>query len=165
MAYTATMSLFVQATAAPRPKTKNIRTIGIALAGVFIVMAVAQLFTFEKFPDVITAMWLPGGEDFSSVRAALIVCLEVGAIPFLLAMRLSPAARILSMVSGWCAILAWFAASILQNINSGVIANSGLLGATVKLPVGWWNVLFCLALGVLAAWTAWGQWPIKKRSK
>lgn len=165
MAYTASMSLFVQATAAPRPKTKNIRTVGIALAGVFVVMAVAQLFTFEKFPDVIKAMWLPGGDEVASVRAALIICLEVGAIPFLLSMRLSPAMRFLSMLSGWAVVLAWLAASLWQNLGSAVIANSGLLGATVKLPVGWWNVLFCLALGLLAAWAAWGLWPLKKRSK
>lgn len=165
MAYTATMRWFVQATAAPRPKTKNIRTVGIALAGIFVIMAVSQLFTFEDFPEVIKAMWLPGGEDVASVRAALIVALEVGAVPFLLMMRLSPAMRFLSMIAGWMAILAWFAASIWQNCSSGVIANSGLLGATVKLPVGWWNILLCLALGVLAAWAAWGMWPLKKRSK
>ena len=159
MAYTATMRWFVQATAAPRPKTKNIRTVGIALAGIFVIMAVSQLFTFEDFPEVIKAMWLPGGEDVASVRAALIVALEVGAVPFLLMMRLSPALRVVSMIAGW------FAASIWQNCSSGVIANSGLLGATVKLPVGWWNILLCLALGVLAAWAAWGMWPLKKRSK
>jgi len=159
------MRLFVQAAAAPKPKTKNIRTVGVALAGVFVVMAVAQLFHFEEFPAVISAMWLPGGADVSSIRAAAIVVLEVGAIPFLLAMRLSPAMRVLSMVSGWLAIAAWFGASVWQNMSSGVIANSGFLGAAVKLPVGWWNILFCIALGVLAAWAAWGMWPLKNRSK
>lgn len=163
MAYTASMSYFVQATAAPQPKTKNIRTVGLALAGVFVVMAVAQLFTFEELPEVIKAMWLPGGDALAPVRAALIVVFEVGAIPFLLGMRLSPAMRIASMVLGWLAVAAWFVASVWQNFSTGVIANSGLLGASVKLPVGWWSILFCLALGVLAAWAAWGMWPFKRR--
>jgi hypothetical protein len=165
MAYTASMSVFVQATQAPKPKTKDIRTVGVALAGVFVVLAVAQLFTFEKFADVISAMWLPGGDGLSSVRAALIVALEVGAVPFLLAMRLSPAMRVVSMLSGWCAIAAWFVATIYQNFSTNVIVNSGLLGATVKLPVGWWNTLFVVAVGILAAWAAWGMWPFKGRSK
>lgn len=160
------MSYFVQATPPPHPKTKNVRTISIALATVLTVMVVAQLFTFEKFPSVIEEMWLPGGDAVASVRAALIVVFEVGAIPFLLFMRLSPAMRVASMVSGWLAIAAWFGVSIWQNVAGNVIANSGLLGATVKLPVGWWNVLFCVALGTLAAWTAWGMWPLsKKREK
>ena len=159
------MSYFVQATQPPHPKTKNIRAVSLALAGVFVVMAVAQLFTFEKFPAVIEGMWLPGGGFMSSVRAALVVVFEVGAVPFLLSMRLSPAMRFVSMVSGWLAIAAWLGASVWQNVAPGVVSNSGLLGATVKLPVGWWNVLFCLALGVLAAWAAWGMWPLKKRSK
>ncbi len=159
------MTWLVQATAASRPKTKNIRTVGIGLAAVFVVMAVAQLFTFEDFPETIAAMWLPGGDAVASVRAALIVTLEVAAVPFLLSMRLSPAMRFLSMVAGWLAIAAWFVASIWQNLSSGVIVNSGLLGPTVKLPVGWWNMLFCVALGILAAWAAWGQWPLQKRRK
>lgn len=163
MSYTASMSVFVQATQAPKPKTKNIRTVGVALAGVFVVMAVAQLFTFEDFPAVIAAMWLPGGEDIASVRAAFIVALEVGAVPFLLGMRLSPAMRVCSMVAGWLAILAWFVATIMQNLSTGVIVNSGMLGATVQLPVGWWNTLLIVAMGILAAWAAWGMWPFKKR--
>jgi len=163
MAYTASMSVFVQATSAMRPKTKNIRTVGIALTAVFVVMAVAQLFTFEDFSAVIDAMWLPGGGGMSSVWAALIVVFEVAAVPFLLSMRLSPAMRFVSMVSGWLAIAMWFTATLWQNLSSGVIVNSGLLGATVTLPVGWWNVLFCVALGILAAWAAWGMWPLARR--
>ncbi|HEU4715811.1 MAG TPA: MauE/DoxX family redox-associated membrane protein [Candidatus Saccharimonadales bacterium] len=157
------MSVFVQATQAPKPKTKNIRTVGVALAGVFVVMAVAQLFTFEDFPAVIAAMWLPGGEGLAPVRAAFIVALEVGAVPFLLGMRLSPAMRVCSMVAGWLAILAWFVVTIMQNLSTGVIVNNGMLGATVKLPVGWWNPLLIVAMGILAAWAAWGMWPFKKR--
>ena len=91
----------------------------------------------------------------------LIVALEVAAVPFLLGMRLSPAMRVVSMVSGWLVLLGWFVTLILQNLSSHVIANNGLLGATVSLPVGWWSVLLIFAAGVLAAWAAWGMWALR----
>jgi hypothetical protein len=160
MAYTTGMSFFVESTTATAPKTKNIRPISLGLAAVFIVMAVAQLFTFETFPKVIADMWLPGGGDVAPIRAAVIVTLEVVALPFLLGMRLSPAMRIVSMVAGWMVVAAWFVATLWVNMAANIATSSGLLGDTVTLPIGWWNVLFCLSLGVLAVWAAWGMWPI-----
>jgi hypothetical protein len=156
------MSFFVKSTSAPRPKTKNIRTISIGLAAVLVVMVVAQLFTFETFPNVIAGMWLPGGETVAPIRAAVIVTLEVFALPFLLSMRLSPAMRVASMVVGWMVILAWLVTALWTNLSSHVVANNGMLGDTVSLPVGWWSVLFCISLGLLAAWSAWGMWPIRR---
>ena len=160
MAYTTSMSYFVQATVAPRPKTKNIRTASLALVAIVVVMAVAQLFTFEKFPAVISDMWLPGGGVFSPLYAALIVSFEVLAVPFLLSMRLSPAMRVFSMAAGWITVVAWFVVALWENMTQDVISNSGLLGASVHLPVGWWSVLFSIALGVLVAWASWGMWPL-----
>lgn len=160
------MSFFVQSTVAPAPKTGNIRPVAIALAAVFIVMAVAQLFTFEKFPEVLANVWLPGGKPMAQVYAAVIVTLEVFALPFLLGMRLSPAMRVFSMVAGWLTVMFWLAVTLWENFSGDVIANSGLLGDTVSLPVGWWNILFCVALGILAAWASWGMWPLPgKRAK
>ncbi|MDN5274792.1 MAG: rane protein of unknown function [Candidatus Saccharibacteria bacterium] len=160
------MSFFVKSTPASVPKTKNIRPISLGLAAVLVIMVVAQLFTFETFPKVIADMLLPGGSDVSSIRAALIVTLEVAALPFLLSMRLSPAMRVVSMVAGWFAITAWFVASLWVNLSPNMGMNSGLLGDTISVPVGWWSVLFCLSLGVLAAWSAWGMWPcLRKKHK
>jgi hypothetical protein len=155
------MSFFVTSSPARKPKTKNIRTISLALAVVFTGMAVAQLFTFEDFPAVIAHMWLPGD---SSVWAAGIVTLEVLALPFLLAMRVSLAMRAVSMVAGWLVVAMWLYITTWGNVSSDIIANSGLLGETISLPVGWWTVLFCMALGVLAAWTAWGMWPFPQKA-
>lgn len=157
------MTFFVKATSAPKPKTDTVRSISIGLAGVFILLAVAQLFSYEKFPAVINDMWLAGGDAFAPVWAAVIVTLEVAAVPFLLMMRLSPAARFVSMVAGWLAVLLWLGIFIWQNTEHAVVANSGILGATLKVPAGWWSVLLIAALGVLAAWCAWGMWPLKAR--
>lgn len=157
------MSIFVQATKAPQPKTKNVQTISLVVAGVFIVMAVAQLFTFEKLPAVITALWLPGGEQWAGVRGALIVTFEVLAIPFLLRMQLSPLMRFCSMVFGWMVITGWLFATLWENLSGNVISNNGLLGATVRLPNGWWSVFFVIALGVLVGWASWGLWPLRSK--
>jgi hypothetical protein len=145
------------------PKTKNTRTVSIAFAAVLVVMAVAQLFTFEKFPHVISQMWLPYSE-LSSVYAAFIVTFEVAALPFLLSMRLSPAMRAVSMVAGWLSVLVWLAVALWENLSGNVTANGGFLGDTLSLPVGWWNVLFCIALGVMAAWASWGMWPLIRKT-
>jgi methylamine utilization protein MauE len=152
------MSIFVQSTSAPRPKTKDVRTISLALAAVLIVMAVTQLFTFENFPDVIQEMWLVPG-SMASVVAAMIVILEVVALPFLLGMQLSLAARAVSMAAGWLVLAGWFILLVWQNVSGNVTTNSGLLGDTISLPVGWWSVFLLVALGILAAWASWGQWP------
>ncbi len=152
------MSIFAQSTAAPRPKNGYVQMASMLLAGILMLMVVTQLFTFEDFPDVIAAMGLPSGE-FADVRAALIVVLEVASLPFLLSMRLSHLARIVSMVAGWAVVAAWTVAT-LWTYGKGV--NGGLLGATISLTYNWWTVLFCLALTGLTAWVAWGLWPNRK---
>lgn len=162
IAYTTSMSYFVRATKASQPKTKNIQTVSLALAGLLIVMALAQLFTFEKFSAAVMNMWLPGSDVFSHVYAALIVTFEVFAIPFLFSMRLSPAMRVASMGSGWVMVAIWLFISLWINTTSGVVSNTGMLGAAVRVPVGWWNILFAIALGVLVAWVSWGMWPFKR---
>jgi hypothetical protein len=162
--YTMTMSFFVKSTSAVVPKTTNVRFISLGLAAIFTTMAVAQLFTFEKFPDVIMQMWLPYG-GLALILAAFIVTLEVVALPFLLFMRLSPAMRVVSMVAGWLGVVAWLGISLWENISGSITANSGLLGDTISLPVGWWSVLVCVALGVLMAWASWGMWPFASRHR
>jgi hypothetical protein len=157
------MSIFVTPTAAPAPKTNNIRIISIILAALFAVMAVAQLFTYETFANVLGDLWLPGGTTSSHIMAALIVIYEVFALPFLLSMRLSLAMRIVSMVSGWLVVAVWLFLSVWENAMAETVGNSWLLGDTVHLPVGWWSVLWGIAVGILVGWTSWGMWPLKGR--
>lgn len=158
------MSFLSQATPAPKPKTRNAWLAGMLLAAFLILMAVGQLFSFEDFPAVVEAMWLPGGQAAATIAAAVLVTLEVLALPFLLGLRLSVLMRVLSMLFGWLVIVAWIVLFI-GNMLQGAAVNSGLLGATVILPIGWWAVFFGIALAVLAAWAAWGMWPLKQRRK
>jgi hypothetical protein len=160
MTYTTDMSLFVNSTSATKPKNKKIYLASLTFAAILILMVVAQLFKFETFPDIILDMGLTDDGGFASVYAALIVSLEVAAIPFLLGMMLSPAMRVLSMVAGWIVVAVWFVSNLRMSISSHEYVSSGLLGDTVTLSAGWGSVLFCFGLMILAAWVAWGMWPL-----
>jgi hypothetical protein len=159
------MSFFVQSTTVSEPKTKNAKVVGIALAAVFVVLAVAQLYSYEDFPNVIASLWLPGGRPLATLAAALIVTGEVLAVPFLLGIQLSPAMRTVSMVAGWLVILGWLKIALIVNISANAITNSGVLGATIPVAPGWWMVCLFIALGVLSAWASWGMWPLVARTK
>lgn len=157
------MSFFVQSTPSPELKAENIKIASIALAGVFVLLAVAQLYSYEDFPDVLASLWLPGGRPLATVLAALLVVSEVLAVPFLLSMRLSPAMRVMSMVAGWLAIVAWLKIAISINLTTNATTNSGILGATIPVSPGWWMVGLFIALGALVAWVSWGMWPLSRR--
>lgn len=151
---------FAQSTPAPTPKTSNIRAIGLLTAALFVMLAVTQLFTFEQFGDVLALYYaglLDGGAAL--VAAACIVILEVAAIPFFLAMPLSVAARAVSMIAGWLTVLVWSMLAV-YSLNGGYTA---LLGATIELSGGWWQLCFIAALGILVAWVSWGMWPLRRR--
>lgn len=128
-----------------------------------IVLVLSQLFSFEKFPDVIRALALPGiGDGYAVLLAALIVVAEVLTVPFLLRMRLSLAMRAASMAAGWLTGLWWIFATVWQNLSPDGQASVGFLGATVTAPVGWWAVCLMLGVGILVAWASWGMWPLRR---
>ena len=151
------MNLFVKPTAALSPKTSNTVWVSMALAACFIMLAVAQLYKYEEFPDVLAGLGLPGGVVWAPLYAALIVIGEVLAVPFLLRMRLSPAMRIVSMASGWLVIGLWLIIAITGNL-SGYEGNSGVLGATLPVVLGWWTVPVFAVMVVLAGWRSCGLW-------
>ena len=159
------MSFHVTVTSPPQPKTKNIVGISYLATGFITVMVVMQLFTFENFPALITSLWLPGGEGAAKILAAIVVTLEVLALPFLLRMTLSPLFRMTSMVFGWLVAAIWIFLSLWENLMVSSISVSGIFGTTIPLPVGWWNVLLSVALGILIAWASWGMWPHEPAKK
>lgn len=161
--YSVSMSIFVQATDAGKPKTKNVRTIALLYALIIIAFVVSQLFTFEAFMVLLASFGLPGGASAAHVLAAVFVITEVFALPFLLRMRLSPAMRVVSMVCGWLVALKWLALSLWVVLSVNAISNIGFLGDVVRLTPGWWTVFFSAALGILAAWASWGMWPVTRK--
>jgi len=159
------MSLFVTSTTAPEAKTRNSMVIGLMLAVFFILMLVAQLFTYEDFPAVLSGMWLPGGSKAATILAAVIVIVELFSLPFFLRMRVSLLMRFVSMIMGWLVVSMWLFITIWQNTTVNAIGNAGVLGATVRVPTGWWTTLIFIALGTLVAWASWGMWPRASSNK
>jgi hypothetical protein len=153
------MSFFPTATEAEPPKTNSTQMTGIVLALFLILMLVGQLFTYETFAEVIDGFGFFPGKEIAAIVGALIVIFEVAALPFLLRMKLSPLARIASMIAGWAVLLFWFGISEWLNMTLSLAPNSGVMGDTVHLPVGWWMVSFFIGLGLLDLWTCYGLWP------
>lgn len=159
------MIFFVTATPAPQPKTENVSKVALLFGGLILAMTIAQLFHFEKFIPLIEGFDLPGGELTAHLFAASIVTLEVASLPFLLRMYLSPAMRLVSMVSGWMVILLWLLVQLYLNLQYSGIENCGLLGTAVPVAVGWWTVFMLAGLGLLSAWASWGMWPLERSKK
>jgi len=159
------MSIFPKATPAPLPKTKNVTIIATFYAVILVVMAVAQLFTFDEFLKLISSFDFPAGVQYAHFIAALVVVAEVFALPFLLRMSLSPAFRWFSMMLGWGVAVLWAKITICLVISDTLINNVGFLGTVVNLMPGWWAIFISLAFGILAAWSSWGMWPGRTRAK
>ena len=153
------MVQLAHATPATKSKTTTAQNAALLLAGLLVVMAVGQLFAFEEFIPLIESFGMGGGTSSATVLATAIVVTEVFALPFLLRMTISPLMRIVSMLCGWAVVVLWLYITVFLNTTMNSVTNIGLLGTKIHLPVGWWAVCFVVALGILAAWAAWGMWP------
>jgi len=159
------MSIFVKPVPAPTSKTKDSQRVALFYAGILVIMAVAQLFSFEDFLKLITDFGFPGGAQFAYFLAAYLVTVEVFALPFLLRMPLSVAFRWLSMVAGWLVAFIWAVITVWLALYDGTVNNVGFLGTVIETIPGWWALCLSLALGILAAWASWGMWPCQQRVK
>lgn len=154
------MMKFAQITAAPEPRTKDSKKVAIFFAGVITVMLVAQLFTFE---DVLVLFGDTFGQTQGQIIAALIVTIELFALPFLLRMQVSKAFRWVSLVCAglvgvlWVVIAGWTV-----SMQPGA-PSVGFLGSFDPLGAGLWAVFVAFALTVLGAWSIYGLWPLQKK--
>jgi hypothetical protein len=153
---------FAKATRVKQQKL-SVWAAAVYLALFFVIAAVSQLFGFETFSDIIATYGLPANDVFNKVAAALIVILEVFAIPFLLMMRLSLLMRVVSMVAGWLVLIFWLAVGVWQSMVSFYIPNAGLFGSKIDLPQGWWLVFYMVALITLTVYVSYHLWPIISR--
>jgi hypothetical protein len=157
--YSIYMSFFVKATQAPVTKTLRIRLIAIVYAAFIAVFAVCQLVTFVDFSNVIHSFWLASGEALGRLVPALIIVIEIGSLPFLLRMRLSPAMRVISMICSWLFAVMWIKISIWILISVNAVHNIGFLGNLVPIMPGLGTFLVSILFAVLAVWISWGMWP------
>ena len=132
-------------TSYPAKMSKNMLIVRVALAGIFTVMALTQLIAFEKFPDIIAAL-LPGSiRGWADMVAVAIVSLEVVAVPSLLVVPLSKAARWVSRFAGLVVVMLWYGL-IFSGILRTYELNSGLLGEKIFVPA---NLAWLIAMVAL----------------
>ena len=153
------MSILVKATPARIPRSQQTKQISIIYAGILVIFAVTQLFTFDEFLEYFPTLNLPFNDGFTYALAAIIIVAEVFAIPFLLRMSLSPAFRWLSMLLGWFVPLFWFFISLWIIFTAPEVGSIAFIGNLASLTPGWWAVFMSLALGIMAGWSSWGLWP------
>ena len=151
------MSIFVQPTEAPAYKDNLTAVASLCLAAIFILMAVGQLFKFERFPDLLGGYWIIGGQAMAHLLAALLVTAEVFALPFLLRVRVSPLMRIVSLLAGGFVALSWLLLSFWVVVTPNNLVNAGIVGASVRLHPGVWQIIFSLVLVGLVIFTSWKQ--------
>ncbi len=130
-------------------RVNAVRFVSLYLAFIFLVMALTQLFSFEAFPQTIAQLIEGQHNIVSHIIAAVIVVLEVFALPYLLAMKIPRYVRHASLLSAWFSLAIWFSLSLLEQLSAGTIANIGIFGASVVVPSGWWLVCYIAALMVL----------------
>lgn len=151
----------VKAVEAPKPRSEMAKIAAWVYAAILVAMALGQLYAFEKFIPLIEEYSLPGGDAMAGVVAALIVTVEVFALPFLLRMRISPLLRWVSLVCSAAAAGAWVKLSLWVYCSMIVIPNSGMLGTKVTVPMGIVSLGISFVLLALALYCVWGLWPVK----
>lgn len=121
-----------------KPNTINSRTILYISYGLGLwvaALAAAQMVSFEEFVEAFRRYEL-GGEAFTVAVAVSIIALEVFAVPFLLRLSLSRAAR---FVSAWFALLipyAWTALTVHAFLINATAKNAGYFGGFLQFRVG-----------------------------
>jgi hypothetical protein len=154
--YTEDMSGFIKAFEAAVPQTKESGYVAILYAALLTGMVVAQLFTFEDFIILFQDMF---GRSTGMIVAALIVVIEVFALPFLLRIPLSKAFRYFSLGLAGIAAVFWLFVTTWEVIVKPSVTATGLLGTLDPLGPGAWAISFTSALTVLAVWSIWGLLP------
>ena len=122
----------------------------LGLAMVITLLLIAQLYTFEDFPEVIESFGLPGGSITVVLLVALIPLVELLSLPYLLSMETD---RRIVRVSRYAALgvgVMWALISTLILLSAQPTAQSGIFGATIPLTCGFWAIAYS-ALLILAA--------------
>jgi hypothetical protein len=138
------MITFAKATKPTPIKSPFIRYISYALGLGTAAMAVAQMVSFEEFVEAFRDYRF-GNETLTVAIALGIIALEVFAVPFLLRLSLSRAARFVS--AGFALLLpyAWTVLTVHVFLMNAVANNAGYFGGFAAFPVGTLAILLDLA--------------------
>lgn len=142
-------------------KSMQTRVVAIAYVVILVVLAFAQLYSFEDFFGVFDAYRL-GGATLSAFLGSLIVFIEVFAIPALLSMALSPLMRVVSLSFAIVAPMFWLIL-VGHAVLNDLTINSGLLGTVKDVPTGMVSLFGCLVLYAFAIYVVYRMTIVQRR--
>lgn len=126
----------------PAKRRPRIQYAAWLTAAMITIMLLAHLFSFENFASVLTLVMSYNNQQLIEISAALVVVVELLAIPYLLGMKLSPLMRIFSAGFGGLTVLFW----LFTSLTNAHAENSAIFGDTLTLPGGILAVLWSLIL-------------------
>jgi hypothetical protein len=119
--------------------------IGRVCAVLTLLMLLSQLFGFESFHTILSAISASIDQRYNTVLAGWIVVLELIALPYLIGMPLSTLMRTFAILAGSMVSLFW----LITQLTSAHTANSGLFSDTIVLQGGVIAVLYSLVVVIL----------------
>jgi hypothetical protein len=147
----------VVALLAPKPRSVIARNAAWVYAGILTVMAVGQLFAFEKFIPMLQEYEPLTGVGAATVVASLIVIAEVFTLPFLVRMRLSPLMRWVGLVLGVSVPAFWLVVSA----SGDLWAAGSMFGSYVHIT-NLHQLVASIVLLAVSVYVARGLWPETK---
>ncbi|MDR0955575.1 MAG: hypothetical protein LBM73_00435 [Candidatus Nomurabacteria bacterium] len=136
---------------APKPRSKWAPRLGLIAAAIMIVMALLQLFRFDKFLPELNAQ-LPGGRGFADFVAIAVVLCEIYSLPFLFRLKLSRLARLCSGVVSFLPPWIWLIVTI-WTTGSGATAVE--FSSYFPLATAAWTILFNVIWLIFSFVVAW----------
>lgn len=120
------------------------QAIAYLVAFILLVMALAQLFSFEQSRETLATL-LPASMAVAVLPIfSIIVTLEVVALPYFLLFPLSRLARWCALIAAIVVPLLWIVVMIVGKDHHG--AAVPLLGSVVHIPLGFGSLLFTVVL-------------------
>lgn len=117
----------------------------LAIAAVFTVLSVLQLFWYEEFIGRLALLLPAGVASFAPVVAAFIVIAEILAITYFLPLALSKLARTAAALLAVVAPIVWLVL-LTSTLAQQRAATTTYLGSAVDGGLVWWSVLPMLVL-------------------
>lgn len=118
------------------------------ISGGFALTHLARIDTFVPVLD----KTIPGSTNWAGLVATLIILAEIFALPFLLRIKLSPMAHI---VSGFMAILAPLLWSMIAIWAYGTDVSIGQFSAFLNTPTSWWLIASNIVWLTYSFYTLW----------
>lgn len=116
------------------------------LSGYILIILLSQLFTFDRFPEVLMSIGIP--QLVAVTLVILLVVLELLTVAYLVR---TPKTKKVIIAGKMASVLALLLLSILEimAIGSGITV---IFGATIGVQGGAWSITFLLAIWVLMIW-------------